>query len=164
MTPHEVEVSWQDLRQIVREWAGSAAELDEVKPMCGGAISTTLCLHTKGERRAVLKITPHRVDRSYEDEVLQLQLLREAGVPVPEVYLCKTGSLENPFSYLLMDFVEGVDLAAAKSQCSADEFDQLQSHLAELVLLLHEQRSPHYMRVSAAEPKRFEKWHECYCD
>lgn len=164
MTPHEVEVSWQDLRQIARDWAGSSAELDEVTPMAGGAINTTLCLHTKDNQRAVLKITPHRVDRSYEDEVLQLKLLREAGVPVPQVYLCKIGSLENPFSYLLMEFVEGVDLAAARERCTAEEFDQLQTHLAELVLRLHAQTSSHYQRVTAAESRRYEKWHECYHD
>jgi fructosamine-3-kinase len=164
MTPHEVEVSWQDLRQIVREWAGSAAELDEVTPMAGGAINTTLCLHTRGELKAVLKITPHRVDRVYADEQHQLQLLREVGVPVPEIYLCKIGSLENPFSYLLMEYVEGIDLSTAKSRCTPEEFDHLQHHLAELVLLMHERRSPHYMRVTAAEPKRYEDWPQCYRD
>ncbi|HSZ55641.1 MAG TPA: fructosamine kinase family protein [Tepidisphaeraceae bacterium] len=164
MTPHEVEVSWQDLRQIVREWAGSAAELDEVTPLAGGAINTTLRLHTKGEQKAVLKITPHRVDRAYADEQHQLQLLREVGIPVPEIYRCKIGSLENPFSYLLMEFVEGIDLGAAKVRCGAEEFDQIQQHLAELVLLMHERRSPHYMRVTAAEPKHYENWPQCYRD
>src|SRR5579864_6868662 len=122
--PHEVEVSWQDLRQIVRQWAGTAAELEEITPLAGGAINTTLCLRTKDGQKAVLKITPHRVDRSYEDEVLQLQLLRDAGVSVPDVYFCKIGSLEDPFSYLLMQFVDGIDLAAAKAQCSPEQFDQ----------------------------------------
>ena len=164
MTPHEVEVSWQDLRQIVREWAGSAAELDEVTPLAGGAINTTLCLLTKSGHKAVLKITPHRVDRAYADEQHQLQLLREVGIPVPEIYLCKIGSLENPFSYLLMEFVEGIDLATARAQCSREEFDRIQQHLAELVLLMHERRSPHYMRVTASEPKRYEDWPACYRD
>ena len=162
--PHEVEVSWQALRQIVREWAGTAAELEEVTPLCGGCINTTLCLQTSDNQKAVLKITPHRVDMSYADEVHQLQLLREVGVPVPEVYLCKIGSLESPFSYLLMEFVEGVDLSAARAACSPEEFDQLQTHLAELVLLLHDRRSPHYMRVTAADPRRYQNWHECYRD
>ena len=164
MTPHEVDVSWQSLREIVREWAGTAAELDEVTPLVGGCINTTLALRTKDEHKAVLKITPHRVDKSYADEQHQLQLLSEVGVPVPRVYLCKIGTLESPFSYLLMEFVEGIDLAAARSTCSTEEFDNVQSHLAELVLLMHDRRSPHYMRVTASEPKRFERWHECYRD
>ena len=164
MTPHEVDVSWQELRQIVREWAGTAAELAEVTPMAGGCINTTLCLHTADHQKAVLKITPHRVDRSYADESHQLQLLREIGVPVPVVYTTKIGDLESPFSYLLMEFIEGTDLSAAKASCTAEEFDRLQCHLAELVLMIHDRRSPHYMRVTASEPKRYEKWHECYHD
>jgi fructosamine-3-kinase len=163
MTP-EVEVSWQQLRQIVHDWAGDAAELDEVTPLFGGAINTTLRLTTKCGQKCVLKITPHRVDRSYEDEVQQLAVLGEAGVPVPRVFQLQTGSLEKPFSYLLMEFVEGVDLGAAKLECSAEQFDQLQEHLAELVLMMHERRSPHCMRVTLAEPRRYEQWHEFFRD
>ena len=161
---HEVEVSWQQLRQIVLEWAGPEVELDEVTPLYGGAINTTLGLKTKCGKKSVLKITPHRVDRSYEDEAQQLGLLGEAGLPVPEIYQLQTGSLDKPFSYLLMEFVEGVDLGAAKGQCSAEQFDQLQEHLAELVLLMHERRSPVCMRVSAAEPKHYEQWPEFFRD
>jgi fructosamine-3-kinase len=164
VTPHEVDVSWQALRQIVHDWAGSAAELDEVTPLAGGCINTTLCLHTKDGQKAVLKITPHRVDHAYADESHQLGVLRDVGIPVPDIYACKTGSLEQPFSYLLMQFVEGIDLGTAKSACTPAEYDEIQSHLAELVLLLHDRRSPHYMRLSAAEPKRFDHWHECYHD
>jgi fructosamine-3-kinase len=164
MAPHEVEVSWQSLRQIVREWAGSAAELEEVTPLAGGCINTTLCLRTRDGGKSVLKITPHRIDLAYADEVQQLQLLRDVGIPVPRVYVCRTGTLDDPFSYLLMEFIEGVDLAGAKAACSAGQFDDLQTQLAELVLLMHDRRSTHYMRVTAAEPKPYERWHECYRD
>lgn len=162
--PHEVEVSWQLLRQVVREWAGASAELEEVTPLAGGCINTTLALRTKEGEKAVLKITPHRVDLAYADEAHQLQVLREAGLPVPSVYRCKIGSLEEPFSYILLEFVEGMDLAAAKNCCSSDELDQIQGQLAELVLVMHDHRSPHYMRLSAAEPKRYERWAEFYHD
>lgn len=162
MAPHEVEVSWQSMREIVRDWAGSHAELDEVTPLAGGCINNTLCLRTRDNQRAVLKITPHRVDLAYADEAHQLSILRDVGIPVPQIFVSKTGDLERPFSYLLMEFVEGVNLSAAKSACSSEEFDGLQEHLAELVLLMHERRSPHYMRVTASEPKRFESWAACY--
>jgi fructosamine-3-kinase len=45
-----------------------------------------------------------------------------------------------------------------------EEFDQLQGQLAELVLLLHEDTSSHYRRITETEAKRYEKWHECYHD
>src|SRR5579884_306618 len=160
--PHEVEVSWQMLRQIVQDWAGSSAELAEVTPMAGGCINTTLALTTRDGQRAVLKITPHRVDKAYADEAHQLRVLHEAGVPVPDVYVCRIGTLDRPFSFILMQFVEGVDLSAAKAACSADEYDQLQSNLAELVLLLHDRRAPHYMRVTHDEPDRYDTWCDCY--
>src|SRR5436305_2843224 len=127
MPAHEVEISWQVLRQIVQEWAGSTAELAEVTPLTGGSINTTLALSTADGHKAVLKITPHRVDKSHADEAHQLKLLREAGLPVPAVYLCKIGTLEHPFSYILMEFVEGIDLAAARGCCSPEQFDDIQA-------------------------------------
>ena len=164
MTPHEVDVSWDQLRLILREWAGADAELDEVAPLHGGQINTTLKLTATDGRKCVLKITPHRIDKSYRDEAHQLNLLREAGIPVPEIYSCKTGTLEQPFSYLLMEFVNGVDLASACSQCGPEAAEALQRELAELVLKIHERRGEQYQRASSDESKTFDKWHACFRD
>jgi fructosamine-3-kinase len=161
---HEIDISWQVLRQILRQWAGGEAELAEATPLAGGSINIALKLVAKDGRRAVLKITPHRVDRAYVDEAWQLALLREAGVPVPEVYLYKLGSLDDPHSYILMEFVEGVDLGAAKTCCAAEQFDKLQAELAEMVLRIHAQTSDQYMRATGGEPLRFDRWDQCYRD
>jgi len=164
MTPHEIDISWQVLGQIIRQWAGDDAELAQVTPMTGGSINTTLKLATKNGQEAVLKITPHRVDRAHTDEAWQLALLREAGVPVPQVYIYKLGTLDDPFSYILMEFVDGMDLTAAKGCCTAEQFETIQSELAEIVLRMHARTATHYMRVSNGQPKQFERWHECYRD
>ena len=156
------EISWQVLRQIARDWAGASADLAEVKTLDGGSVATTLCLTTAAGDRAVLKITPHRVDRSYADEAAQLKLLREKGLPVPNVYAAAVGTLDNPFSYLLMEFVYGVDLAGVKACCEPPDFDAVQSALAETVLSLHSNTATHYMRVTHDEPTRFDNWARCY--
>jgi fructosamine-3-kinase len=152
------------LRQITQDWAGSSAELAEVRPLEGGSVSTTLELETRDGAKAVLKITPHRVDRSYADEACQLNLLRELGLPVPQVYTWEIGTLDHPFSYLLEEFVEGQDLAAVKGCCTPEEFETLQAELAETVLRLHSNTSGQYGRVSMSEPKRFDTWPKCYRD
>ena len=157
-----VDISWQVLRQIVRDWAGESADLAEVKPLDGGSVSTTLALTTAAGERAVLKITPHRVDRAYADEALQLNLLRDVGVPAPRVYRLQTGTLDHPFSYLLMEFVDGADLPTVRECCAADVFDQVQAELAEIVLRLHSNTSTHYHRLTHQEPRRFESWATCY--
>ena len=157
-----VDISWQVLRQIVRDWAGTSADLAEVKPLDGGSVSTTLALTTTTGEQAVLKITPHRVDRSYADEALQLNLLREVGVPAPRVYRWEIGTLDHPFSYLLMEFVEGSDLPTVRERCPVDAFDRVQAELAEIVLRLHANTSTHYMRLTHQEPRRFENWAACY--
>jgi fructosamine-3-kinase len=156
------DISWQVLRQIVHDWAGASADIAEVKPLEGGSVSTTLALTTIGGDRAVLKITPHRVDRAYADEALQLNLMREVGVPAPQVYRWEIGTLDHPFSYLLMEFVEGCDLPTARERCGSEDFEAVQAELAELVLRLHSNSSTHYMRLTHAEPRRFESWAQCY--
>ncbi len=162
MPEHECEMSWGVLRRIVQDWAGTATDLLESMPLEGGTVSTTLALTLSDHRKVVLKVTPHRVDRSHLDEACQLRLMREIGLPVPEVYAAQVGSLDNPFSYILMEFVEGIDLRAAKSACTEEEFDAIQSHLAELLLQMHDTTDDHYRRVVAEESKRFESWPACY--
>ena len=126
-----VDISWQVLRQIIRDWAGASADLAEVKPLDGGSVSTTLALTTTSGDRAVLKITPHRVDRAYADEAFQLTLLRDVGVPAPRVYRWEIGTLDHPFSYLLMEYIDGSDLPAVRECCAADVFDQVQAECGE---------------------------------
>jgi fructosamine-3-kinase len=158
------DISWQVLRQIVHDWAGASAELDEVKAMDGGHVATTVGLHTKAGDRAVLKLTQHRADRTYADEAHQLELLRKIGIPTPRVYGCEIGTLDSPFSYLLLEFREGIDLAHAKTACSPEEFDVLQGELAGLVRHLHAHTETHYFRVTAdaANCKRHDSWAKLY--
>lgn len=167
MPTQDSDISWPVLRQIVHDWAGAGAELDEVKLLEGGSVATTAALHTKSGDRAVLKLTQHRIDRAYADEAHQLKMLRTMGLPAPEVYRCHIGTLEHPFSYLLMEFRDGIDLAHAKSACSADEFDVIQSRLAGLLRHLHSHTDDHYHRVVApesAQPKRFDAWAALFRD
>ena len=156
------DISWQVLRQIVHDWIGTAAELVEVKPLHGGCINTTLALTTKAGDKAVLKISAHRVDRSYIDEAYQLNVLRAVGLPTPQVYSCTVGTLDSPYSYLLMQHIDGVSLAEARERCSPEEIDHLQIHLADLTLQLHSQTNSTYTRVIDGKRVEFENWAQFY--
>ena len=162
MPAHDADISWQVLRRIVHDWMGTAAELVEVTPLHGGCINTTLALTLNDGGKAVLKISPHRVDRSYIHEAYQLNVLRTIGLPAPQVYSCQIGTLEEPHSYLLMEFLEGVDLADARLKCTADEFDHIQLHLADLVLQMHANTSSHYTRVTEGDREEFVDWPQFY--
>jgi fructosamine-3-kinase len=159
----ETDISWQVLRRIAQDWGGESAELSEVTPLDGGSISTTLALSLLDGRKSVLKISPHRVDRSYVNEAHQLQLMDAAGLPVPRVYSAKVGSLDDPFSFILMEFVDGVDLSQARKLCTPEQFATLQAHLAELMLKLHGISGEAYARVEK-EPTfpAFDAWPEFY--
>lgn len=158
MSNGDVDISWQTLRRIVQEWAGVSVDLTHSTPLHGGNVSTTLALGLTDGRRVVIKVSPHRVDRSHEREAYQLNQLRQAGIPVPEVYAWKVGSLDDPFSYVLMEYVDGMNLAKAKKACSAEQFDRLQKELAEHVRNMHNQTAPSYMRVLQDSPATFKDW------
>ncbi|HVT87633.1 MAG TPA: fructosamine kinase family protein [Tepidisphaeraceae bacterium] len=162
MSFQESDISWQVLAGIIRDWAGSSAELGEVRRLEGGVINTTLGLTLKSGERAVLKISPHRINRDYQYEAYQLDLLRSLGLPTPQVYRMKIGTLEEPHSLILMQFMDGIDLAQAKTQCSAEQFDDLQRDLAEIILTMHKQTSPEYRRASADNTDSFASWPEFY--
>ena len=162
MADHGDDISWRTLRCIVHDWVGTAAELAEVMPLHGGSINTTVALTTTGGDRAVLKIAQHRVDHSYVREAFQLNVLRGIGVPTPQVYSCKVGTLDEPYSYLLMEFIDGIDLAAAKNSCDASQFDHVQMHLADLMQTIHSQTHSHYTRLTDGERQEFLRWPEFY--
>ena len=162
MPVQETDISWQVLRRIVHQWAGAAAELAELKPLVGGCINTTVQLTLKDGKRAVLKISPHRVNRELFREAGQLTMLKGLGLPVPEVYAWHIATLDEPDSYLLMEFVEGVNLSAAKSQCTPQQYDQLQQHLAELVLQLHSHTAEEYHRADSEDCQKFTSWPAFY--
>jgi fructosamine-3-kinase len=157
----DVDISWQALRRIVQDAFGTAAELADYVALHGGQINTTLALHLKDDRKVVIKVSPHRVDKSYEREAYQLALMKSAGVPVPDVISWKIGSLDHPNSYILLDFVEGVDFGAARAQCSPDEFDALQAELAEIVATMHAHTNRKYMRVMEGG-EAFDTWPQFY--
>jgi fructosamine-3-kinase len=158
----ESEISWCVLRRILKDWSGSSAELAEVMPLVGGCINTTLELITKDGQRAVLKISPHRVNRHFAAEAAQLRLMRDLGLPAPQVYAAHTADLDNPHSYLLMEFIDGVNLNDAKHACTTDEYDDLQRNLAELVRALHARTDERYRREGHADAPAFDTWPAFY--
>ncbi len=162
MTPaHEMDISWHVLRRIVKEWIGDSAELAEVRPLVGGCVNTTLGLTTKDGHKAVLKICAHRVNQAFAHEAFQLEVLRGIGLPVPQVYVWRIGTLDDPYSYILMEYLDGISLAEAKRACTAEEMDYLQAHLAEMVLSIHEQTGAGYGRVRS-DATRVDDWSEFF--
>lgn len=158
MPDQEGDISWQVLRRIVQDWAGTSAELCEVSHLDGGSISTTLLLQTTHHGKAVVKISPYRVDRSYEIEAYQLNLLRALGIPTPTVYRCVTGTLDEPNSYLLMEYVAGVDLHASRHACTSEQCDAIQRQLAEIVCIMHQSTAAKYGRVLPSSGEHDEHW------
>ncbi len=156
------DISWQMLRRIVKDFHGNATELAEVVPLVGGRVNTTLALTMKDGFKAVLKISPHRVNLGYEREAYELNLLRELGLPAPEVYCWKIGSLDDPHSFLLMQFIVGFNLSDSRQRCAPGQFDQLQDHLAQLLLRLHAKTAYKYMRLDANQRTQAESWPEFY--
>ena len=83
---------------------------------------------------------------------------------MPEVFVAKTGTLDHPFSYIVIEFIEGVDLAHAKRACSANAFERLQERLAEVVAAMHDCTRGAYCKVTDADQKDFASWPAFYRD
>ena len=162
MALQDSDISWQMLRRIVHDWVGTSAELAEVQRLEGGCINTTVALTCTTGERAVLKISPHRVNRAYLTEAFQLNVLRDVGLPAPAVYASKVGSLEDPVSYLLIEFLDGIHLSRARQTCSPDDYDHLQSHLADLLVTLHSNTHETYTRLTEGGRIEFGSWAQFY--
>lgn len=141
------DVSWPVLGRIVTDWLGESVELTGVKSLHGGSMSTTLLLQLKRREPVVLKIAPHVVVHQYQQEAYQLNMLRDLGLPCPEVYACKLADLEHPNSYLLMQHMPGESLASVRSSLNEDELNHLEQHLADIALQLHGHTAMLYRKV-----------------
>jgi fructosamine-3-kinase len=93
-----------------------------------------------------------------EVEAFQLDLLRGLGIPVPRVYQCHVASLDNPNSYLLMEYVDGITLSEAKKKLTSEEFDGLEQELADLTAALHQQTREQYGKVDASGNHQTADW------
>jgi fructosamine-3-kinase len=153
------DVSWKMVEQVVRDWLGPSAHLSELCFLAGGMVNTTVRVKTDCGRRAVLKISPHRVNHAHEREARELALLEEIGVPVPRVLATKTASIEYAHSYLLIDFIDGMTLRDAQPLCSEEQWGRLQAELAEMALKIHAQRGDLYGRF---EGLTFTDWPAFY--
>lgn len=142
------DVSWPLIERIVKEYLGESAQLAGIGSLHGGSMSTTLLLRLKRHPSMVLKIAPHMVVHQYEQEAYQLNLLRDWGLPTPEVYGCQVGTLDDPNSYLLMEQMPGSPLAEARRELAPEDFSHVEMHLADIVLALHARTSVSYKRVS----------------
>ncbi|HEX8341115.1 MAG TPA: fructosamine kinase family protein [Tepidisphaeraceae bacterium] len=141
------DISWAELCRIAGQWAGGSAGLREIVPLQGGSTSNTLLFKMADGKRAVCKVTPHRVDRTVLGEAHQLSVLEAFGVPVPQVYAAQLASLDQPNSFLLMEFMDGVTLAQARRQATPAAFAALQAELAGIVARLHDQTARGYGKL-----------------
>ncbi len=154
----ENDVSWHVLRRILQQWAGSSAELDEVRSLGGGSIYNTLVLSARDGTTAVLKICSHRVNREVEREARQLDTLRKLGLPVPKVYGHHLATLDCPHSWLLIEHIDAMDLHEARDAISADEYRVVQEELADLCVQLHRSTAAQYHRAGDPDSPSFKSW------
>ncbi|HEV7300299.1 MAG TPA: fructosamine kinase family protein [Tepidisphaeraceae bacterium] len=164
MTSSDGDISWANLREVVRQSFGTAADLAEVTPLKGGCINCTLRLTMTDGFQTVLKVSPHRVTHAFVHEAYQLEQLAAAQMPVPKVLATSVGSLDHPFSYLLMEFIDGMPLSAARSKCTSQEWDGLQAELARLLCELHRTQGSQFKRVSPNGERGYDCWAEFFQD
>ncbi len=145
------EISWPMVERIVCDSLDdSSVKLAELSLLAGGIVNTTVSVKTTSGHWLVLKVSPHRVNRSHEREARELALLGELGVPVPKVYASRTASLESPHSYLVLEHIDGITLRDAKTLCTPDQLERVQRHLAELVCVMHAKTGDRYGRFEGA--------------
>ncbi len=154
----ENDVSWQVLRRILQQWAGSSAELQEVRTLGGGSIYNTLLLTARDGLTAVLKLSSHRVNREVEREAHQLKTLGALGLPVPKVHEYHLATLDCPHSWLLLEYIDAMDLHEVRDAITPQEYQVVQEELADFCVLLHNTTARYYQRDGDAETPRFRSW------
>lgn len=139
----EQDISWPLLARVAADWAGDSSPLAQVIPLQGGSVNTTMMLKLADGRQAVLKISSHRINPELTNEAYQLTRLREFGLPVPAVLHLHVASFDNPHSYLVIEYVDGMKLSEARQEADEASKDRLQEQLADIAAKFHSHTSDH---------------------
>jgi fructosamine-3-kinase len=159
--PTSPELTWDALRALVRDWRGTAVDLEEVRELQGGITCATLLLIATDGQRAVAKLSHKAGDDDCVREARHLRYLRQLGLPAPEVYSHRPGTPDAPLSHLLLEFREGVDLYEAQRRCDEEEWDGLMAQMGELMSTLHSVTGERFGPMDGGEGM-FSSWAEYF--
>jgi len=159
----EMDISWQVLRQIVRHWADRRRRLAEARPLDGGAISTTVALELADHQKAVAKSPKTASTAATSTKPINSNSSTAWEFPSQKSSKPRSASLEEPFSYILMEFIDGINLSEAKKTCTPNSSNP-SGNLAKILLTLHARpgRIPTAASDRIHPPRRFKSWPEFY--
>jgi len=133
-----VDLSREEAARILAAWLGEERRVVGLRRMTGGCVHTVLEVEFEGEGSPVVFKVAHRVhEASIQAEHDVLRYFRaHTEFPVPKPYACDTTGEVVPYSWLIMERLEGGHLGEAR-MLPEDE-DRIQRAMGEAVGRLHE--------------------------
>jgi fructosamine-3-kinase len=134
-----VRLTTDEAARIVSAWLGEERAVKRVTRLTGGCVHTVLEAEFEGdESPVVLKVShqPHDPSIQAEHDVLGY-FRRHTEFPVPEPYACDVSGELVPYSWLVMERLQGRHLADAGGGLSLADETRLQRSLGDAVGRLH---------------------------
>jgi len=151
MVYDSAELSTEDAGRLLEACLGQDAPCRSVRRLHGGMINSVLLLEfDRSPHRAVAKLSSRSGPNPFTGEEFALRYIREhSRFPVPEPYLCADAGAVLPQHVLLMECLPGDDLGNVPLTHAGRE--QIDRHLAELLLELHSHTGDRYGAVDGSE-------------
>ena len=134
-----VELSKAEAEGILAAWLGEERKVTGLRRLTGGCVHTVLEVTFEGDGSPVIFKVAHRVDEGSiraEHDVLRY-FRQHTEFPVPEPYACDLSGRIVPYSWLVMERLEGVHLGDAQAGMTETDMVRLQLLLGEAVGGLH---------------------------
>jgi fructosamine-3-kinase len=160
-----VELSHDEAASILRAWLGDERQVLAVQRLTGGCVHTVLGIEFEGDESPVIFKVAHRVgEGSIQGEHDILRYFRQhTEFPVPEPYACDLSGEVVPYSWLIMERLEGGHLGDAHARMTEVDAVRLQVLMGESVGRLHSHtRETGFGR--ALEGKGAESWTDWFTD
>jgi fructosamine-3-kinase len=138
-----VKLTKDEASRIVSAWLGEERVVTRVTRLTGGCVHTVLEAEFGGdESPIVLKVShnPHDPSIQAEHDVLRY-FRRHTEFPVPEPYACDVSGEVVPYSWLIMERLEGGHLGDAGAKLSFEDETRIQLTMGDAVGRLHSHTS-----------------------
>ncbi len=163
--PHEpihpiIELTEQEAASVLSSWLDREVQVHAVRRLVGGCVNTVVRVDFDGDE-VVVKLSRLVGDSKLDEECDVLKFFEQVpSFRVPRLLYRDISGRSVPYSFYIMEYLNGVNMADASSMLGAGDRMVIEREIAEAVVNLHELRREQFGPCTGDEQDR--KWSACF--
>ncbi len=151
-----IELTEQEAASVLSAWLEREVEVHAVRRLVGGCVNTVVRVDFDGGE-VVLKLSRLVGDSKLNEECDVLKFFEQVpAFRVPRLLYRDISGQPVPYSFYIMEYLKGVNMADASSMLGAGDRMLIEREIAEAVVNLHEVHREQFGPCTGGDP--YQKW------